>query len=102
MQDVGRNDPCPCGSGKKFKQCCMKQTSSSSAPQRQLKKISAKIIQSGNTPSMPTPSASQQQEQQKAVADYVALMERAYGTSLRLYPHQPPAPESPDQYLKQP
>ena len=20
---VGRNDPCPCGSGKKFKQCCM-------------------------------------------------------------------------------
>ena len=22
--DVGRNDPCPCGSGRKFKQCCMK------------------------------------------------------------------------------
>jgi hypothetical protein len=21
---VGRNDPCPCGSGKKFKQCCWK------------------------------------------------------------------------------
>jgi len=20
---VGRNDPCPCGSGKKFKHCCM-------------------------------------------------------------------------------
>lgn len=20
---VGRNDPCPCGSGKKYKQCCM-------------------------------------------------------------------------------
>jgi preprotein translocase subunit SecA len=20
----GRNDPCPCGSGKKYKQCCMK------------------------------------------------------------------------------
>jgi SWIM/SEC-C metal-binding protein len=20
----GRNDPCPCGSGKKFKKCCMK------------------------------------------------------------------------------
>ncbi|EPO7308178.1 SEC-C metal-binding domain-containing protein, partial [Escherichia coli] len=19
----GRNDPCPCGSGKKFKQCCL-------------------------------------------------------------------------------
>ena len=22
--DVGRNDPCPCGSGKKFKKCCLK------------------------------------------------------------------------------
>jgi uncharacterized protein YecA (UPF0149 family) len=21
---VGRNDPCPCGSGKKFKKCCMR------------------------------------------------------------------------------
>lgn len=21
-QDVGRNDPCPCGSGRKFKRCC--------------------------------------------------------------------------------
>ncbi|WP_241650447.1 SEC-C metal-binding domain-containing protein, partial [Rosenbergiella collisarenosi] len=20
---VGRNEPCPCGSGKKFKQCCL-------------------------------------------------------------------------------
>ena len=23
---VGRNDPCPCGSGKKYKQCCGKET----------------------------------------------------------------------------
>jgi uncharacterized protein len=23
MGDVGRNDPCPCGSGKKFKKCCL-------------------------------------------------------------------------------
>lgn len=22
VADVGRNDPCPCGSGKKFKKCC--------------------------------------------------------------------------------
>ncbi len=21
LRDVGRNDPCPCGSGKKFKKC---------------------------------------------------------------------------------
>lgn len=23
VQSVGRNDPCPCGSGKKFKKCCL-------------------------------------------------------------------------------
>jgi hypothetical protein len=23
---VGRNDPCPCGSGKKFKKCCANKT----------------------------------------------------------------------------
>ena len=22
-QDIGRNDPCHCGSGKKYKQCCL-------------------------------------------------------------------------------
>ena len=22
MHKVGRNDPCPCGSGKKYKKCC--------------------------------------------------------------------------------
>ena len=24
---VGRNDPCPCGSGKKFKKCCLQRVS---------------------------------------------------------------------------
>jgi preprotein translocase subunit SecA len=23
-KDIGRNDPCPCGSGKKYKHCCLK------------------------------------------------------------------------------
>jgi SEC-C motif len=23
MSKIGRNDPCPCGSGKKYKQCCL-------------------------------------------------------------------------------
>ncbi|MFC7786014.1 SEC-C metal-binding domain-containing protein [Rossellomorea sp. GCM10028870] len=22
-EKVGRNDPCPCGSGKKYKKCCL-------------------------------------------------------------------------------
>ena len=31
MNDVGRNDPCPCGSGKKFKRCCLGKDSPASA-----------------------------------------------------------------------
>jgi hypothetical protein len=23
---IGRNDPCPCGSGKKYKKCCLSET----------------------------------------------------------------------------
>ena len=23
MPDIGRNDPCPCGSGRKYKACCL-------------------------------------------------------------------------------
>ncbi|MEM1234828.1 MAG: SEC-C metal-binding domain-containing protein [Pseudomonadota bacterium] len=23
-EKLGRNDPCPCGSGRRFKKCCMK------------------------------------------------------------------------------
>ncbi len=25
-EEIGRNDPCPCGSGKKYKKCCGKNT----------------------------------------------------------------------------
>ncbi|HDP54206.1 MAG TPA: prepilin peptidase, partial [Bacteroidetes bacterium] len=24
LKTIGRNDPCPCGSGKKYKKCCGK------------------------------------------------------------------------------
>ncbi|MCC5838687.1 MAG: SEC-C domain-containing protein [Opitutales bacterium] len=30
---TGRNDPCPCGSGKKFKKCCSKKTSADEEPE---------------------------------------------------------------------
>jgi len=33
---VGRNEPCTCGSGKKFKHCCEKRTRAMSAPVRLL------------------------------------------------------------------
>jgi hypothetical protein len=28
---IGRNDPCPCGSGRKFKKCCAPSTAEASA-----------------------------------------------------------------------
>ena len=32
MSKIGRNDPCPCGSGKKYKQCCAKNAAASAVP----------------------------------------------------------------------
>jgi SEC-C motif len=31
MSSVGRNDPCPCGSGLKFKRCCLKKEQTTAA-----------------------------------------------------------------------
>lgn len=49
---VGRNDPCPCGSGKKYKQCCMlkEQESVSSAKYTASgkRKFKAKVIKMGD------------------------------------------------------
>ena len=28
QKKIGRNDPCPCGSGKKFKKCCLRKQQS--------------------------------------------------------------------------
>ena len=42
---IGRNDPCICGSGKKFKKCCLKEIESSvSQPKHLLDKVSDWII----------------------------------------------------------
>lgn len=32
MSGPGRNDPCPCGSGRKYKKCCLASTSAAAAP----------------------------------------------------------------------
>ena len=34
MAKIGRNQPCPCGSGKKFKKCCLGKSNSSIFPKR--------------------------------------------------------------------
>lgn len=44
MTKAGRNDPCPCGSGKKFKKCC-------GVPKAR-KITNASVISSGNLSSL--------------------------------------------------
>jgi hypothetical protein len=31
MSAIGRNDPCPCGSGRKYKKCCLSKEAAASA-----------------------------------------------------------------------
>lgn len=68
-EKVGRNDPCPCGSGKKYKQCCLKNVPTKKP------KFNAKWVN---------------QPQQKSVN----LMERTYGAaiSLGMKGERPPTP----------
>lgn len=69
VEKVGRNDPCPCGSGKKYKQCCwLKDT----APQPK-KKFTAKVISSG---------AKKDEPMQAAMQAEVNLMERTFGKAI--------------------
>jgi hypothetical protein len=77
---INRNDPCYCGSGKKYKQCCLKKDSL-----RGLKKHTAKIIQSGSTKEI------------SPVEKYNHLMERAFGGGIAAAQElkTPPLPKEP-------
>jgi hypothetical protein len=53
MPAVGRNDPCPCGSGKKYKQCCLPHEEAARAEQLRLRRavdtLLPKIIDAART-----------------------------------------------------
>ncbi|NCP78894.1 MAG: zinc chelation protein SecC, partial [Desulfuromonadales bacterium] len=34
MSNIGRNEPCPCGSGRKYKKCCLLKEESRASRQR--------------------------------------------------------------------
>jgi hypothetical protein len=40
MMKIGRNDPCPCGSGKKFKKCCMREDIVTSSKELHYRRLS--------------------------------------------------------------
>jgi hypothetical protein len=62
-EKVGRNDPCPCGSGKKYKQCCWNKR----LPLGK-RKFKATVISSGSQPQVKQPPN---------------LMERTFGNAIR-------------------
>src|SRR5271166_934079 len=51
MAKIGRNDPCPCGSGKKYKQCCLEKDEAAertlaapaSVPPRQIGNVAMEV-----------------------------------------------------------
>lgn len=44
MTNPGRNDPCPCGSGKKYKKCCLAVAEDADFTFRQLRQTHAAVI----------------------------------------------------------
>lgn len=94
-EKIGRNDPCPCGSGKKYKACCLskKQPSGTIFGGRKFK---AKVLSAGG---INKPQPSQDQAQAKANVDYATLMERSFGKALQSEDEKPPVLGDPSDFL---
>jgi uncharacterized protein len=95
---VGRNDPCPCGSGKKYKNCCLEKNQAKPTLGLKGRKFTAKVLSGGG---VVNPEQKPDQGQQKLImpVDYNVLMERSFGDSLRKYGDKPPIPENPSDYV---
>lgn len=96
-EKVGRNDPCPCGSGKKYKSCCLAKEQQKRHPLGG-RKFTAKVLSAGGVHKSPVQPQGQEQTQ-KGVVDYNTLMERSFGTALHSHEEKPPLPQNPSEYL---
>lgn len=67
-EKIGRNDPCPCGSGKKYKQCCLIKSQEGKPL-----KFRAKVLSS-----------------QTAVPTGPNLMDRTFGDAVKTAENNPP------------
>lgn len=65
---VGRNDPCPCGSGKKHKQCCLQKKSLSGGLKGKIKAVWI------NNPA--------KKEEDLQLSEPANLIERTYGGAI--------------------
>jgi uncharacterized protein len=101
VEKVGRNDPCPCGSGKKYKNCCLQKQQAKRGPLGG-RKFTAKVLSAGGIHKPQQPAEQEQtQAQAKAVVDYATLMERSFGQALHTHEDKPPIPANPSEYLVQ-
>ena len=89
-EKIGRNDPCPCGSGKKYKACCALKKQPATLGGKL--KFKAKVISGGGV-------AAPKQQPTATVPDYNTLMERSFGTAWKEGGETPPLPADPSQYL---
>lgn len=96
VEKVGRNDPCPCGSGKKYKSCCLLKEQQATKPLGQ-RKFTAKLL-SGKALNK-EPASAEDQQSHKVMSDYASLMERSYGSALHPVDNKPPVPSDPSIYL---
>ena len=74
---VGRNDPCPCGSGKKFKKCCEERLAK--------KKFNAQILHAGKEP-----GADEKQVTGKATKISSNFFQKITAPKPKQPQHQPP------------
>lgn len=91
-EKAGRNDPCPCGSGKKYKQCCWNKDH---APV-QKKKFTAKLISGGEMKSEgPSKGVSSSRG--------IDLMERTFGQAIQKADKEgmPPMSPNPEEYIEE-
>lgn len=92
MEKVGRNDPCPCGSGKKYKSCCLQKAQQQGSFLTR-RKFTAKVLTKNVS------QKAQDETQAKAMIDYTTLMERSFGEALHSHEDKPPTPQNPSDYL---
>lgn len=101
---IGRNDLCPCGSGKKYKQCCLLKKQKEATPLGK-RKFTAKVLSGGGVSHIQSPNKEEkgaveaQAVNQKAIADYNTLMERSFGQAIHDTENAPNFSETSSDYL---
>lgn len=70
---VGRNEPCPCGSGKKYKRCCQGKVSSLEVERRKLKVIRREMAAAERRARIATASVVKLRELQRLRREAIAI-----------------------------